>query len=139
MTRADLLRLLLGQARANGFSLRRWYTGALGLPWLNANAAIEILAAERRYYALLFSHEFASSFWKTGEIITFTVPSQQFTRVRPDGTTMQVTRKPYIRRSARHDVWRYHLRQMALAEEPLRYIRKFLRVEEDTKPKQKRK
>ena len=36
-----------------------------------------------------------------------------------------------MRRSARKDAWKYHLREMALAEEPLRYLRKYLNVEED--------
>ena len=42
-----------------------------------------------------------------------------------------VARKPFTRRSARRDAWRYHLREMALSEEPLRYIRKYLNVEEE--------
>ncbi len=49
----------------------------------------------------------------------------------PDGTIKTVERKGFMRRSARRDAWKYHLRQMALAEEPLRYLRKYLNVEED--------
>jgi hypothetical protein len=49
----------------------------------------------------------------------------------PDGTIQTIRRKPFIRRSARKDAWRYHLREMALAEEPLRYIRRYLNVDED--------
>src|SRR3984957_20585733 len=75
MKRVELLQLLVGQARTNGFEFRRWYVGKLGLPWQNARQAVEVLAAERRYYALLFSHEFASSFWKAGEVMTFQVPT----------------------------------------------------------------
>ena len=85
MTRTELLQLLLGQARANGFEFRRWYTSRLGLPWSSTKQAIDVLAAERRYYALLFSHEFAQNFWKAGEKITFLVPKQTFLRTRPDG------------------------------------------------------
>jgi hypothetical protein len=59
MTRFELLELLLGQARTNGFEFRKWYTSRLGLTWQSSRQAIETLAAERRYYALLFSHEFA--------------------------------------------------------------------------------
>ena len=91
----------------------------------------ETLSAERRYYALLFSHEFASTFWKPGERMTFQVPTQTFTRRMADGTIGTVQRKAYTRRSTRDDAWRYHLSQMALAEEPLRYMRRYLRVEED--------
>jgi hypothetical protein len=131
MTRVELLQLLVGQARSNGFEFRRWYVGKLGLPWDNARKAVEMLAVERRYYALLFSHEFASSFWKAGELMTFQVPTQSFMRKMKDGTIGTVNRKGYTRRSAREDAWLYHLKELAAAEEPLRYMRKYLRVEEE--------
>ncbi|HEX6497281.1 MAG TPA: hypothetical protein VF018_17480 [Acidobacteriaceae bacterium] len=131
MTRFELLQLLVAQARANGFEFRKWYIGKLRLPWETTRQAIETLSNERRYYALLFSHEFASSFWKPGERITFQVATQTFTRRKKDGTIGVVTRKPYTRRSTRDDAWRYHLRELAVAEEPLRYMRKYLRVDEE--------
>lgn len=136
MTRFELLHLLVAQARANGFEFRKWYIARLQLPWSTTKNAIESLAAERRYYALLFSHEFASNFWKAGERITFQVPTQTFTRVKKDGTIGTVNRKGYTRRSARDDAWRYHLREMAVAEEPLRYMRRYLRVEDELDPEQ---
>jgi len=131
MTRLELLKILVGQARTNGFEFRRWYTTRLGVPWISADAAFTLLDTQRRYYALLFSHEFASNFWKSGADITFQVAAQTFERVMPDGSTGTVTRKPFTRRTSRRDVWRYHLREMAVAEEPLRYIRKYLAVEEE--------
>ena len=121
MTRFELLQLLLGQARTNGFEFRRWYTTRLGLPWTSTRHSIETLAAGRRYYSLLFSHEFAQSFWKAGQRITFVVPKQTFQRTKPDGTVGTVTRKAYTRRSGREDAWKYHLR----------YMRRYLRVEEE--------
>lgn len=51
-----------------------------------------------------------------------------------DGTIATVSRKAYTRRSTRPDAWRYHLRELALAEEPLRTMRKYLRVEDDLDP-----
>ncbi len=131
MTRLELLRVLVGQARANGFQFKKWYMARLGLPWINPEQALEVLSTERRYYALLFAHEFAENFWKAGEVMTFQVPTQTFPRVMADGSVRMVKRKAYTRRSAREDVWRYHLREMAVAEEPLRYIRRFVRVAED--------
>jgi hypothetical protein len=131
MTRFELLQLLVGQARSNGFEFRKWYVSKLGLPWQNARQAVETLAAERRYYALLFSHEFASSFWKPGEVMTFQVPTQTFTRRMKDGTIGTVKRKGYTRRSAREDAWLYHLKELAASEEPLRYMRRYLRVEDE--------
>ncbi len=131
MTRFELLRLLLRQARDNGFEFRRWYTGHLQLPWQSARHATEMLAAERRYYALLFSHEFARNFWKAGAQMTFLVPARTFLRTRPDGSVAEVQRKGYIRRSGRQDAWRYHLRELAVVEEPLRYMRRYLRIEDE--------
>lgn len=131
MTRLELLTIVVGRARTNGFEFRRWYTTRLDLPWISAEAALTLLDQQRRYYALLFSHDFASTFWKAGEDITFSVPAQSFQRAMPDGSLKTVQRKSFIRRSARPDAWRYHLREMALAEEPLRYLRKYLNVEED--------
>jgi hypothetical protein len=131
MTRVELLRLLLGQARTNGFEFRKWYVQTIALPWVSGHHAIETLATQRRYYALLFSHEFARHFWKAGETMTFLVPSQTFQRRMPDGTVGVVNRKGYTRRSGRQDVWRYHLSQLALAEEPLRYMRRYLKIEEE--------
>src|SRR5438270_5805252 len=131
MTRQELLYLLVAQARANGFEFRKWYVGRLGLTWETTKQAIEILCQHRRYYALLFAHEFASSFWKPGERFTFQVPTQTFKRRMRDGSIGVVNRKAFTRRSSRDDAWRYHLREMAVAEEPLRYMRKYLRVDED--------
>jgi hypothetical protein len=131
MTRLDLLKLIIGRARANGFEFRRWYTARLALPWTSADDAFVTLEQHRLYYALLFSTDFAQAFWKPGAEMTFQVPAQTFPRRMPDGTIKTIARKPFTRRSARKDAWRYHLREMALAEEPLRYIRRYLNVEED--------
>ena len=131
MTRTELLQLLLAQARNNGFPFRRWYTRCLGLPWEDAQQAVQLLSEHRHYYALLFSGEFAQSFWKSGGEMTLQMPPQSFERRLRNGTVGTVTRKSFVRRRIRPDAWRYHLQQMALAEEPLRYMRRFLRVAED--------
>jgi hypothetical protein len=44
---------------------------------------------------------------------------------------VSVTRKPFTRRTLKADVRKYHLREMAAHDEPLRYIRRFLVMEED--------
>ena len=131
MTRLELLRLLVAQARSNGFEFRKWYAGKLGLAWPGAAPAIEHLSNEKRYYSLIFSHEFAKAFWKPGEDMVFQVPTQSFQRKMADGTIGVVVRKGYTRRRTREDVWIYHLKEMAANEEPLRYLRRFLRVAEE--------
>ena len=131
MTRSDLLRALIRQAKSNGFEFRKWYASRMLLPWASFTAAVETLSEERRYYALLFAHEFAQAFWRAGSKMTFVVPTNTFTRVSKDGTIKVVKRKGHIRRSVLPDAWRYHLKEMAVAEDPLRYIRKFLLIAED--------
>ena len=130
MTRLDLLKILIGQARENGFDFRHWYTNCLRLPWENKQTALNTIDTQRRYYALLFNHDFAQAFWKAGTI-TFQVAAQTFERTMPDGSVRVIERKPFMRRSGRPDAWRYHLREMALSEEPLRYMRRYLHVEEE--------
>ncbi len=63
--------------------------------------------------------------------MTFLIPAQTFKRTTPDGTSVEVARKGYVRRSGRADAWKYHLKELALAEEPLRYMRRYLKIEED--------
>lgn len=131
MTRVELLRALIRQAKANGFEFRKWYTTRMALPWISFDAALQALSNQRRYYALLFEHEFAHAFWREGTNMTFVVPNSSFTRVSKNGTLQVVERRGHTRRAVKPDAWLYHLKAMAVTDEPLRYIRKFLLIEED--------
>jgi hypothetical protein len=131
MTRKELIRLLLLQAHANGFEFRQWYQSRIDSEWTNSSAAIDTLARGSRYYALLFSHQFARHFWKPGRRMQFVVPTQEFERINRKGEKITVVRKAYTRRTMRGNVWEYHLREMAAVEEPLLYIRRFLVTEEE--------
>jgi hypothetical protein len=126
MNRKEILRLLLNQAQFNGFEFRRWFHAHIGPAWPGGEKALGLLAGEGRHYTLLFSHEFARCFWRMGAQMSFLVPSITYPRVTSQGKVVQVTRKPFTRRTIKRDVWKYHLRQMAAAEEPLRYICRFL-------------
>jgi len=126
MTRPELLRLMIQQAARNGFDLETWHHRAVGGIWTSEQAAMENLAKGRHYLTLLFSHDFASTFWKHGSQIAFVVPSASYTRLDKDGKIVHIQRKPYTRRRLKPDAWKYHLREMAVAEEPLRYIRRFI-------------
>ncbi|MHB8302415.1 MAG: hypothetical protein ACYDC6_06185 [Acidobacteriaceae bacterium] len=131
MTRVELLRVLIRQAKLNGFEFRKWYASRMTLPWESFEAAVKTISEERRYYGLLFSHDFAQFFWRTGSKMAFVVPNTSFTRVSKDGSTKVVQRSGHTRRTVKADAWRYHLKQMAAADDPLRYIRRFLLIEED--------
>jgi hypothetical protein len=124
--RKELLRLLLSQAQFNGFEFRSWYQAHVQPTWPGIEQALTMLATESRYYALLFSHDFARFYWRTGARISFIVPSITYPRVNRSGEVVQVTRKPFTRRTIKPDVWKYHLRQMAATEDPFNYLRRFL-------------
>lgn len=130
MNRKELLRLLINQAQFNGFEFRSWFQSHVQAVWPGTEQALNLLAAECRYYALLFSHEFARSYWRSGARISFIVPSVTYPRVNRRGEVVQVTRKPFTRRTIKPDVWKYHLRQMAATEDPMVYLRRFLPVGE---------
>src|ERR1700733_2829048 len=131
MTRQELLRIVIRQARTNGFPFRRWFLATIDSSWTSFDDAVELLAQGRRYYSLLFAHEFARTFWKQGAQISFVVPAASYTRRDKEGRIVTVTRKPFTRRTLKADVWKYHLREMAAHDEPLRYIRRFLVIEGD--------
>jgi hypothetical protein len=131
MTRTELLQLLIGQARESGFEFRRWYVAHTNMPWTGADEAVRWLARGKRAHMLVFSHGFAEHFFRRGERITFVVPQQTFQSAKPGGGEARtVHRRAHLRRSSREDVWRFHLREMADATEPLRYLRRYLLTEE---------
>ena len=126
MNRKEMLRLLLHQAQFNGFEFRRWFLTHIQPTWPGAELALSILASEGRHYMLLFSHEFVRSFWRSGTQISFVVPAMTYPRVNSHGEVVQVTRKPFTRRTVKPDVWKYHLRQMAASDDPIEYLCRFL-------------
>ena len=131
MTKKTVFKHLIQQARTNGFEFKQWYQARIQAAWPGLDEAIEVLAHERRYYGLLFSHEFARSFWSNGSQISFLVPASNYVRRDKDGEMVTVQRKAFTRRTLKPDVWRYHLREMAAADDPVMYIRKFLVTQED--------
>lgn len=134
MTRKELLRMVILRARVHGFEFRRWFQSNIEPEWIGFNEAIATLESGRRYYALLFAHEFARNFWKKGTQITFLLPSQEYTRLDAKGKVVTIRRKSFTRRSSRstsNTVWQYHLEQMAVWEEPLRYIRRFVLTDDE--------
>jgi hypothetical protein len=47
------------------------------------------------------------------------------------GEVITITRKPFTRRTIKADVWQYHLRQMAISDDPMSYLKRFLPSTED--------
>lgn len=133
MNRKEMLRLVLNQAQFNGFEFRRWFLANVQPVWPGGEQALTLLSGEGRHYTLIFSHDFARSFWRSGAHISFTVPSVTYPRVNSNGDVIQVTRKPFTRRTIKPDVWKYHLQKMAADESPLDYLCRFLPAQDQAK------
>jgi len=130
MIRKEMLQLLLNQAQFNGFEFRRWFLSHVQPVWPGAEQALVLLAGEGRHYTLLFSHDFARFFWKGGAHMSFMIPSSTYARITSHGEVVQVTRKSFTRRTIKPDVWKYHLRQMACADDPIDYLCRFLTAQD---------
>lgn len=126
MSLKEILQLLVNQAQHNGFDFQRWFQAHIHAEWPGRDQALSYLSVESRHYALLFSHDFVRHYWHTGARISFTVPSITYSRVNSRGEIIEVTRKPFTRRSVKPDAWKYHVRQMAAAEDPVLYLCRFL-------------
>lgn len=126
MTRKKKLRALLEKAESNQFDFRRWFKAHVQPAWPGADAALTLLSREGRHYTLLFSHAFARAFWREGSQIAFAVPRTTYNRVNGQGEVLEVTRKAFTRRTMKPDVWKYHLSEMAVANDPIEYMSRFL-------------
>jgi hypothetical protein len=131
MTRQEVIRHIVLQARSNGFDFRSWYRAYTALEWLGFDEAVDHLCQGRNCYALLFSHEFAQAFWKAGLQMSFMVPAVSYPQRRKDGQIVTVHRRAFARRMLKADSWLYHLREMVEAPHPLKYIRRFVVLQED--------
>jgi hypothetical protein len=131
MTRKEALHILISQAHTNGFDFRRWYLHNIGSEWPGNDEAVTLLTAESRFYALVFSHDFARAFWQKGAQMNFIVPAATYSRMNGKGQVVTINRKPFTRRTIKADVWKYHLRQMAMSDDPLRYLKRFMPTHDD--------
>ncbi len=131
MTRQEVLRHIVLQARSNGFDFRAWYRAYAAPEWLGFDEAIDHLCQGRNCYLLLFSHEFAQAFWKGGQQMSFMVPAVSYPQRRKDGQIVTVHRRAFARRTLKADSWIYHLREMVEAPHALKYIRRFVVLQED--------
>jgi hypothetical protein len=131
MTRQEVVRHIVLQARSNGFDFRAWYRAYVAPEWLGFDEAVDHLCQGRNCYALLFSHEFAQAYWKAGLQMSFMVPAVSYPQRRKDGQIVTVHRRAFARRTLKADSWLYHLREMVEAPHPLKYIRRFVVLQED--------
>jgi hypothetical protein len=63
--------------------------------------------------------------------MSFMVPAVSYPQRRKDGQIVTVHRRAFARRTLKADSWLYHLREMVEAPHPLKYIRRFVVLQED--------
>ena len=106
MTNEEILKKAVKKAGRNGFKIKVVdYNGIVDF-----GRKVEELM--RIYYQIIFNHDFAKAFW--GEQI--------------NGTRKELINPPNNYRTYKVHIpaWQYHLQQMVLEGEPLKYIEKFL-------------
>lgn len=72
----------------------------------------------KEHYCIIFNHDFAKAFF--GEKDKFC----KYCMIKIEIGAMHYSNCPY--KSINIDYWQYHLQQMILEKEPLKYIEKFL-------------
>lgn len=75
-------------------------------------SALDYYMDEKKYYDTIFSHDFAKAFW--GE-------EKRSEPLFDDGI---LDKKHNVNES----IWQYHLQQMVLCKEPLKYLEKFCEI-----------
>lgn len=106
MTEKEILEESINIAENNGYRINSpfvYYFKNKGI--CLKEQAIEILQKD-----IIFSHEFAQAFWPDNEEDTF---------IKSDIKELVVFEK-------QKSSWRFHLKQMVLEENPLKYLEKFL-------------
>jgi hypothetical protein len=97
----EILKQVIEQAVSNG------WTGGDAI-WVNDDGEIDWSSSEIRCYRdIIFSHDFAKAFWG----------DENFGRMGQYEPTLEM--------------WQYHLQQMVLEEEPLKYLAQFLEKEKE--------
>jgi len=115
MTNKQILEKAIDKAVENGYSSTiEWglIKKMLGIEYLLKRIDFD----KPVYYSIIFSHDFAKAFW--GEKVNRTITERDF-NLKTGKEGKGCIASPISE-------WQYHLQQMVLEKEPIKYIRKFL-------------
>lgn len=109
MTNREILLKAIRKVEANGFTLSNdKHTVGIEenlLGWTPEDPKL------LGYQSILFDHDFAKAFWGEKDF------DYEIEVGFPDGTVYDVARLP---------AWQYHLQQMVLEEDPIRYLEEYV-------------
>ncbi len=111
MTNTEILSEAKKKAEKNGYKYP---------DYLNADEVVFYLDKNLRgidgFYGLIFDQDFAKAFWGEQKIITIEGDEYKLNNI---GFNVKTNYPNLI-------IWEYHLQQMVLEKEPLKYLEKFL-------------
>jgi hypothetical protein len=109
MTDKEILQKSVLKAKKNGFDLKRFDR----VHFICGNISTEEGIKREYYYILIFSHDFAKAFW-----------GEKFIDLDDVYINEEYDVSSHFKRHFKK--WEYHLQQMILKEEPLKYLERFL-------------
>ncbi len=108
MGNEEILKKAVEKAAKNGMEEYRWLYGK------NPSKILQEMIKANGHFVIIFSHSFAKAFWGS---------KMHYYNKEFDGVCIC---KDTIKRSETSYCWQYHLQQMVLEPEPLKYLEKFL-------------
>ena len=113
MTNKEILQKAIDKSYDNGFDLCEFFQ-IESMSSLDYDYYLEELIKSKGHYIIIFSHDFAKAFW--GE--------EKYDRYCE--CNLEYPPKHYYADKETLKNWQYHLQQMVLEGEPLKYLEKFL-------------
>lgn len=117
MTNEEILKKAIERAIKNGWV--KYPEMSLGRKYMPLWKVKEWIL-EHGYYSIIFSHDFAKAFWYCDHESKEYVAGTYLEHCNKCGQTKMI--------GGKYDDWEYHLKEMVLKTEPLKYLEEFLNV-----------
>lgn len=122
MTNEQILSKAIEKAVSNGMKWLHFFRNKMWIKGTIDDVA-KILIDEKIYYQFIFSHDFAKPFWGEDD---FEMCGGCGIKLEKKEITHWGKCKKCDSDSEYYITWQFHLQQMVLEKEPLKYIEKFI-------------
>lgn len=125
MTNEEILRKAIEKAVKNGFDFFKLIEESYGFVTRDPNVVdVFIKVRSKHYYQTIFSHDFAKAFWGEEKVCSNCGHSDSICNsIYEEASFCWICR---LVQSKGFKKWQFHLKQMVLKPEPLKYLEKFL-------------
>ena len=124
MTDKEILQKAVIKAVKNGMIWGDWDSQGFLEYWNSRD--FEDIIEEREHYKLIFSHEFAKAFWGDEKLSEGKTLDETYEELKEHYLDKDDFEFDWISECNPEEAWEYHLKQMVLEKEPLKYIERFL-------------